>query len=391
VAWQFKEPEPGDVIAGRYRVDEELGRGGFGIVLRAQHLDTQRPVAVKVLHSTFARSEPTAVERFRREAVMSASLNYPNTVSMYDYGETEEGVFFIVMEYLIGLPLHNVVRKAGRLSAARALHIARQMLCSLWEAHEKGIVHRDIKPENIMITPLLHDQDFVKVMDFGIAKMAHGSGPQITKAGQTYGTPQYMAPEQLQGHQLEPSTDLYAVGLILYEMLVGRPAVETNNLAAAISEVIFGAPVEVPDDLDVPEGVRALVKKACAKEPHLRYTSAKDFLEDLDAVTRDTGGLDTAPAPLRGPPVEIAVDAPTMMLDASPVLLPAAETVSAPIVELELPDPAPQHTAMVDSAAPAPAAEGHQDLMRYGCLAAGVAALFGWVSVIVLLAMLMVR
>lgn len=388
MAWQFKEPEPGDIIAGRYRVDEELGRGGFGIVFRAQHLDTQRPVAVKVLHSTFARSEPTAVERFRREAVLSASLHYPNTVSMYDYGETEEGVFFIVMEYLAGSPLHSVVRQAGRLSAARALHVARQMLCALWEAHEKGIVHRDIKPENIMITPLLYDRDFVKVMDFGIAKMAHGSGPQITKAGQTYGTPQYMAPEQLQGHQLEPSTDLYAVGLILYEMLVGRPAVETNNLAAAISEVIFGPPVELPDDLEVPEGVRDLVKKACSKEPHMRYTSAKEFVDDLDRVVSESSGLDVAPTGVPiGLPAEAPVDAPTMMLAAEePVVIPAAETVAAPVVT-GLPDVAPVRTAAVDQRGEAPP----NDLLRYGCLGAGIAALFGWISVIVLLVMLMVR
>ena len=388
MAWQFKEPEPGDVISGRYRVEEELGRGGFGIVLKAQHLDTKRPVAVKVLHSTFARSEPTAVERFRREAVLSASLHYPNTVSMYDYGETEEGVFFIVMEYLQGTPLHNVVRKAGRLSCARALHIARQMLCALWEAHEKGIVHRDIKPENIMITPLLYDADFVKVMDFGIAKMSHGSGPQITKAGQTYGTPQYMAPEQLQGHPLEPSTDLYAVGLILFEMLVGRPAVETNNLAAAISEVIFGPPVTLPEDIEVPDGLRDLVKKACAKEPHLRYPSAKAFLEDLDAVIRESDGLDAAPAPLPYAEREAPVDAPTMMLDAAPVVLPAAQTVAAPIAT-RAPDVAPQRTAVVDHEATPPAF--NTDLLRYGCLGAGVAALFGWVAVIILLAMLMVR
>ncbi len=176
------EPRPGQTIAGRYLVESELGRGGFGVVFRGRHLEVDRPVAIKVLLRTFAAAETTAVERFRREAVLAASLTYPNTVQVYDYGETDEGVFFIVMELLNGRPLAEVLAAEGPLAPRRAVHIVEQALFTLMEAHSEGIVHRDIKPDNIMLTPLAFDPDFVKVMDFGIAKMSGATGRDLRAA-----------------------------------------------------------------------------------------------------------------------------------------------------------------------------------------------------------------
>jgi serine/threonine-protein kinase len=378
VTWKFKEPTTGDLVAGRYRIEAEIGRGGFGIVFRASHTETQRLVAVKVLHSTFARSEPTAVERFRREAILSASLQYPNTVSLYDYGETEDGVFFIAMEYLLGTPLNHALHRAGQFSAQRALHITKQILFSLWEAHEKDIIHRDIKPENIMLTPLHYDQDFVKVMDFGIAKIASGSGPQITKAGQAYGTPQYMAPEQLQGSQISPGTDLYAVGLILYEMLVGKPAVKDTNLAQIISEVIFGPPVSLPESLDVPGSVRELVERACTKEVSRRYGSAREFVAAIERVEREERGLDQVPdskgSDGDGPPIH---EAATALVDPSILEAEAAAIATSRMAQAAVVERAPTDQSGA--------------MYRYGCVGAAVLALLGWASVVLLAVILLTQ
>ncbi len=276
----FFEPGIGDVLAGRYRLEKELGRGGFGIVFRGTHLDTQRTVAVKILLATNAQSDSKAVERFRREAILSASLEYPNTVDVFDYGETEHGVFFLVMEYLRGTPLVELIEFEAPLAPHRIVHITRQILYALMEAHSKGIVHRDIKPENIMIVPLLYDTNYVKVMDFGIAKMVSG-GPQITQAGQTFGTPRYMAPEQLQGDEATPSTDLYALGLVIYEMFTGRPAIDSQNLATTITQVIFGPPITLDEFDHVPPEFQSIVRRACGRDTENRFENANQMLEAL--------------------------------------------------------------------------------------------------------------
>ena len=281
---KFTEPAVGDMLAGRYILEKELGRGGFGIVFRATHVDTRRTVAVKILLATHARADSKAVERFRREAILSASLEYPNTVDVFDYGETDEGIFFLVMEYLRGTPLSEVIDKEAPLQPHRVVHITRQLLYSLMEAHAKDIVHRDVKPENIMIVPLMYDANYVKVMDFGIAKMVSG-GLQITQAGQTFGTPRYMAAEQLQGGMATPSTDLYAVGLIVYEMLMGRPAIDSENLASTITRVISGPPIALDPEMEVPEAFHKVVRRASARQAEDRFSSSEDFLEALNAWT----------------------------------------------------------------------------------------------------------
>ena len=282
-----REPQPGDVVGGRYHIEAELGRGGFGVVFRGRHHEVEREVAVKVLLASYAGADPTAVARFRREAQIASSLHYPNTVQLFDYGETDEGVFYIVMEYLKGKPLSEVLARAGRLSPTRAVHIIRQVLHSLMEAHARGIVHRDIKPDNVMITPLAFDQDFVKVMDFGIAKMVSSEGSSLTQAGLTLGTPRYMPVEQLRGLALTPATDLYAVGVVLYELLTGRRAIEAGSLVEVASQVLDGVDIRVPPDAGVPPVLAAVVQKACSGAASDRYQRARDFLEALDAWQPD--------------------------------------------------------------------------------------------------------
>jgi serine/threonine protein kinase len=278
-----REPQPGEVIGLHYVIEKELGRGGFGVVFKARHIDIDRVVAIKVMLATYAQKDPTAKERFKREATIAASLDYPNTLRVFDYGETGEGVFYIVMEFLQGQELAKLIRREGRLPIPRAVHVVRQVLHALMEAHSRGIVHRDIKPDNVMLVSLSYDPDYVKVMDFGIAKMAD-SGDQITRVGLTLGTPRYMPIEQLKGERLSPATDLYAVGLVLYEMLVGVPAFVGDTAIDTAMAIIRGGPVKVPPEVALPPEIVTIIETASARESADRYQSARAFLEALNTL-----------------------------------------------------------------------------------------------------------
>ncbi len=288
-----REPVPGEVLGHNYLLEQELGRGGFGVVFKARHIDIERVVAIKVLLATYAKKDPRAKDRFKREAMIAASLDYPNSLRIFDYGETEEGVFYIVMEYVQGKDLGKLLESAGRIAIPRAIHIIRQVLHALMEAHARGIVHRDIKPDNVMLCPLAYDPDYVKVMDFGIAKMVD-SGEQITNAGITLGTPRYMPLEQLRGERLGPATDLYAVGLVLYELLVGKPAFSGPTAVDTALAVMQGGSVEVPADADVPQALRAIIAKASSRNAEDRYQNARAFLEALNQLEPALLDVDSA-------------------------------------------------------------------------------------------------
>ncbi|MCB9727171.1 MAG: protein kinase [Deltaproteobacteria bacterium] len=341
---EVREPTVGDVIAERYTIEQVLGRGGFGVVFRARHIDMDRPVALKVLLTTYARAEPSAVDRFRREARIAASLAYPNTVRLFDYGETDEGVFFIAMELLHGRTLTSLLETEGPLTPARAVHIASQTLYALTEAHAHGIVHRDIKPDNIMLTPLAYDPDHVKVMDFGIAKMVseeHES--QITRAGLTLGTPRYMPIEQIRGEHLTAATDLYAVGLVLGEMLTGEHAYDGDSAMDLVMAILDGPAFSLADHPEIPADLRAVVERAAAKEPSARYASARELLAALAPWRASESGA-PAPAPRQTPArAASGPEAPTQMIDAP--RQPAAPTALRPAVFSE-----PQLTPQADAA-----------------------------------------
>jgi len=290
---KVREPRPGEILGQNYLIEKELGRGGFGVVYKARHIDIDRIVAIKVLLATYAAKDESAKERFKREATIAASLDYPNSLRIFDYGQTDEGVFYIVMEFIQGKDLGKTLQQETRLPIPRAIHIIRQVLHALMEAHARGIVHRDIKPDNVMLVPLAYDPDFVKVMDFGIAKMVD-SGEQITKAGMTLGTPRYMPVEQLKGERLGPATDLYATGLVLYEMLVGRPAFTGETAVDTALAVMRGDPVRVPLDTGVPEPLRQVIEKASARHAEDRFQNARAFLEALNALPGNLLDLDVA-------------------------------------------------------------------------------------------------
>ncbi len=276
-------PKAGDMVAGRFRILELLGSGGFGTVYRGLQENVGREVALKFLTPGVAK-DPVNVERFRREAYHVSQLRHPNTITLYDYGQTEEGLIYMVMEILEGTSLADTVQDEGAIEWPRASHIFIQVLKSLSEAHQRGLVHRDLKPENIFLCELFGEQDYVKVLDFGVAKMTmtgdddEGSEEKLTKAGRIFGTPMYMAPEQACAEPITPATDVYALGLLIFEMLTGLPPVTGRNRMDVIHKQIRDPVPELTKEL---EGTHLgdFIRKATEKKPSDRYLDASEMLE----------------------------------------------------------------------------------------------------------------
>jgi eukaryotic-like serine/threonine-protein kinase len=265
--------QPQQVLSGRYRVLRKIGGGGMADVYLCEDLTLGRRVALKVLLSRFL-NDPSFVERFRREAKAAAGLNHANLVSIYDWGEVD-GTYFIVMEYVEGETLKDLVRRGGRLSGSEAVRISLQLLAALEFAHRTGIVHRDVKPQNVML-----DRDGnAKVTDFGIAR-AGDSG--MTEAGSILGTAQYLAPEQAKGQRVDERSDLYSVGIVLYEMLTGTvPFKGDSAVTVALKHVneMAAEPAQLVPGM--PYALNQIVLKAIAKDPEQRYQTAEQFARDL--------------------------------------------------------------------------------------------------------------
>jgi len=265
--------QPEQVLSGRYRVLRKIGGGGMADVYLCEDLTLGRRVALKVLLQRFL-DDPNFVERFRREAKAAAGLNQANLVSIYDWGEVD-GTYFIVMEYVEGETLKDLVRRQGRLGGSEAVRISLQLLAALEFAHRSGIVHRDVKPQNVM----LDRHGNVKVMDFGIAR-AGDSG--MTEAGSILGTAQYLAPEQAKGQRVDERSDLYSVGIVLYEMLTGTvPFKGDSAVTVALKHVneMAAEPAQLVPGL--PYALNQIVLKAIAKDPDQRYQTAEQFARDL--------------------------------------------------------------------------------------------------------------
>ena len=283
----------GTALGGRYELTEEIGEGGFGKIYRARQLNIDRDVAVKILPPRFTNRE-NVVERFRREARLASRLRHPHTITIHDYGQ-HDGLFYIAMEYLEGQDLADLLARESTLSLRQARHIAIQTLESLREAHEFGIVHRDLKPENIFLTSVGDDARFVKVLDFGIAKLAGGQSPQVettdddgrnlTVQGSTVGTPIYMSPEQAAAESVGAGSDLYTVGLILFEMLNGHPPFSEERPAQTMRAHLFESVPAFSNQKLRNSRAEALVRKALSKEPEDRFNSASEFIDALSSMT----------------------------------------------------------------------------------------------------------
>src|SRR3954470_21679908 len=223
----LQDPRVGTLLAGRYVVEEVIGEGGMATVYRARHKLVDRPVAVKIMNPMLA-SDPIVRERFRREARSAQKLAHPNIIEIFDQGDTEDGTCYIVMELLRGESLAAVVSR-GRLEVDRAIHVMIQIARGIARAHDLEVIHRDLKPENIFLCRRDDGSDLVKLLDFGIAKSRQDS--RLTGQGELFGTPQYMAPERIMGNDTGGSSDIYALGIVFYEMLTSKLPFSANDVA----------------------------------------------------------------------------------------------------------------------------------------------------------------
>jgi len=282
----------GETLSGRYLVTRKVGQGGMGAVYEATHTLIGKRVAVKVLLEKYARRE-AIVQRLEQEARLASSCQNEHIIDITDFGSTEDGRRFVVMEYLEGESLSECLARETRLPEQRVLRIASQAASALAAAHAKGIVHRDIKPENLFLLRR-KDQDFVKVLDFGISKSLRASDeaeeqPRLTQTGMVLGTPLYMSPEQARGDdELDARVDVYALGVIMYEATTGRVPFVGNNYLSVISQVLNEDP-RGPRELrpDLSEEFESVVMRAMAKDRGERYASANDLLNDVTALLED--------------------------------------------------------------------------------------------------------
>lgn len=274
----------GQTLSGRYELIEVLGVGGMGTVYRARQTSMNRSVAVKVLSPQFSQN-PQMIRRFEKEARVVSKLSHPNTVSVFDYGQTDQALY-LVMELLEGQTLKEFLKARGPLRPSVAVHLIRQIVRSLHQAHKVGIVHRDIKPANIFILNLNGDNQFAKVLDFGVAKLVQTSAEEtVTQAGGIIGTPKYMAPEQAQAMEVDRRCDLYSVGVLLFEMLAGYAPFDGDNPIGILMDHAQAPIPEMPTPLaaETNYGQLGYIAWRCLqKHPDDRYADADALLNDID-------------------------------------------------------------------------------------------------------------
>ena len=295
-----EDPLAGRVLSGRYRLMEVLGRGGMGAVYRAHHILMDKPVAVKVLRSELA-SDPEAVARFHREARSASRLDHEHVIRVTDFGQTDDGLLFLVMELLDGSNL-AVLLRGGPLPWRRAAIIARDIALGLAHAHELGVVHRDLKPENVVLVKRGKSRQLIKVLDFGLAKLVKGPGaldsenpedrddPQaksLTQTGVVFGTPEYMSPEQAEGRPLDARADLYALGVVLFQMVSGKLPFTASSFVALIAKTVTDPaplPTTLSPQIEIPDELEALIMRCLEKSPDRRPQSADEVAEALDEL-----------------------------------------------------------------------------------------------------------
>ncbi len=282
------ELQPGQVFEGKYKILRELGRGGFGMVYLAFQEGMDRHVALKILKSSVTAQAPSAKDRFLREVKIISRLKHPNTVTIHDFGETWDGGLYMVLEYVEGETLKQVLKREGAQDPLRGAEIARQIARSLSEAHQHGVVHRDLKPANIMLTSIETGKDFVKVLDFGVARLLDAPTDDLTSVGlpegerELIGTPRYMSPEQVRGENLTGASDIYGLGLMLYELLAGEPAVQGDTTMGLITQQISPEPLRLPHLNAFPPPLQDIVRISTTKQLNDRFQTADQMADALE-------------------------------------------------------------------------------------------------------------
>jgi serine/threonine protein kinase len=310
----------GETLDGRYYVQRKIGEGGMGVVFAVKHTVIERPLAIKVLKKEVMRDDAT-LRRFVQEAKAASRIGHPNIVDVTDFGKTPDGMTYSVMEYVDGTTLSKAIKHGAPFPVERAIHIVVQLARALGAAHDKGIVHRDLKPENVFLTDREGRPDFVKIVDFGIAKVqpvdgGPQEGPRLTRVGSVFGTPEYMAPEQAAGRgDTDRRVDIYALGTIFYEMLVGKVPHKGDSMIRTIAMQMLDPvtpPRQVNPDLPITPGLEAVVMKALAKNRDDRYATMAELVAAIEGLA-----------------AELAADSPTLSL---PPLPPGADAVALPPV-----------------------------------------------------------
>jgi serine/threonine-protein kinase len=287
-----QDPFVGKVIDGRYEIQARIGEGGMGVVYKARQTSIDRVVAIKMLNAQMA-GDPTWVQRFNNEAKACSRLQHPNTIRMFDFGQTPEGRLYMTMEFLDGMSLREAISR-GPLAPQRVVKVLIQCCASLAEAHSLGIIHRDIKPDNVFLLNMAGSPDFVKLLDFSVAKLLEGDRMK-TQAGMVFGTPQYMSPEQGRGMPLDARSDLYALGILAFEMLTGNVPFNNDNPMTVIQ--MHQHEAIPPLAQTIPYSVQQIVRRALEKDPSRRYQSSGEMMQHCQQVFAEVsqGGMSIGP------------------------------------------------------------------------------------------------
>jgi serine/threonine protein kinase len=298
-----KDSRIGLILDSKYKLIESLGEGGMGSVFRAERLHIGDQVAVKLLHHDLAR-EKQALERFRREARTAAMIRHPNIVSIHDFSDgTANGTeAYIVMELVQGVSLGNLLRREGRMTPKRAVHLMHDICTGVGVAHRRGLLHRDLKPDNVIVAPPSHegDEEIAKVVDFGLAKVRDVGATALTKTGVVLGTLYYMSPEQCSGEELDARADVYSLGAMFYEMLTGNPPFRANNMTGLISKHLHEQPPLFPRTFEISPALESVCMRALAKDRNQRPPDAIAFGRDLQKAL--AAPVVRRPAPSRPSP-----------------------------------------------------------------------------------------
>jgi serine/threonine-protein kinase len=299
---KVQDPLIGTTLAGHYEIISLIGHGGMGVVYKARHNLMDRIVAIKMLHANLV-SDSMSVKRFQQESKAASRISHPHVITVYDFGISPQGQPYIVMDYLEGISLADVIKNEGQVSVERCIKIISQACDALEHAHRQGVVHRDLKPTNIVLVETDEDKDFVKVVDFGVAKLMSDSteGQRLTQAGEVCGSPVYMSPEQCLGQELDARSDIYSMGICMYESLTGKLPIVGKTMVDTMSKHISEMPPTFKDsrpDLYIPERLESVVMRALSKTCEDRQQSMDELKVEIDMAIPRPGRsqvLRTAP------------------------------------------------------------------------------------------------